>query len=93
MQIHHHRSEHWVVVKGTAEVTLSGEKHLLSVVQKIVALVGPPMVALVIYGVSLVAPRKFAAASWKNYRNLRPTMIDDFASSHSAWPRGKKRTW
>ena len=29
LQLHHHRSEHWVVVSGTAEVTLNGEtSHL-----------------------------------------------------------------
>jgi mannose-1-phosphate guanylyltransferase/mannose-6-phosphate isomerase len=27
--MHHHRSEHWVVVKGTAEVTIGGEIFLL----------------------------------------------------------------
>jgi mannose-1-phosphate guanylyltransferase/mannose-6-phosphate isomerase len=30
MQIHYHRSEHWVVVSGTCEVTLEDEKHLRS---------------------------------------------------------------
>ncbi|MDD1686825.1 mannose-1-phosphate guanylyltransferase/mannose-6-phosphate isomerase [Methanoregula sp.] len=29
LQLHHHRSEHWVVVQGTAEVELDGEKRLL----------------------------------------------------------------
>ena len=29
LQLHHHRSEHWVVVKGTAEVELNGETRLL----------------------------------------------------------------
>jgi len=29
LQLHHHRSEHWVVVKGTAEVELNGENRLL----------------------------------------------------------------
>ena len=29
MQMHHHRSEHWVVVHGTAEVTIGGEKKLV----------------------------------------------------------------
>jgi len=29
LQLHHHRSEHWVVVSGTAEVVLDGEIHLL----------------------------------------------------------------
>ena len=30
LQLHHHRAEHWVVVKGTAEVTCDGELLLLS---------------------------------------------------------------
>lgn len=42
MQIHHHRSEHWVVVKGTAEVTLSGEKTLLSEDESIYIPLGAP---------------------------------------------------
>jgi mannose-1-phosphate guanylyltransferase/mannose-6-phosphate isomerase len=29
MQMHHHRSEHWVVVRGTARVTIDGEQQLL----------------------------------------------------------------
>ncbi len=29
LQRHHHRAEHWVVVKGTAEVTVDGEITLL----------------------------------------------------------------
>ncbi|MDN7025425.1 mannose-1-phosphate guanylyltransferase/mannose-6-phosphate isomerase [Methanoculleus sp. FWC-SCC1] len=29
LQMHHHRSEHWVVVKGTAEVTVGEERYLL----------------------------------------------------------------
>ncbi|NLD57109.1 MAG: mannose-1-phosphate guanylyltransferase/mannose-6-phosphate isomerase [Methanomicrobiales archaeon] len=29
LQLHHHRSEHWVVVHGTAEVELDGETRLL----------------------------------------------------------------
>jgi mannose-1-phosphate guanylyltransferase / mannose-6-phosphate isomerase len=29
LQLHHHRSEHWVVVRGTAEVELNGETKLL----------------------------------------------------------------
>jgi len=29
LQLHHHRSEHWVVVSGTAEVELDGETQLL----------------------------------------------------------------
>ncbi|MDM2748558.1 mannose-1-phosphate guanyltransferase [Citrobacter sp. Cs237] len=30
MQMHHHRAEHWVVVAGTAKVTVNGEVRLLS---------------------------------------------------------------
>lgn len=30
VQMHHHRSEHWVVVSGTAKVTLDGESRLLT---------------------------------------------------------------
>lgn len=30
LQIHHHRSEHWVVVRGTANVTLGDEQRLVS---------------------------------------------------------------
>ncbi len=29
MQMHHHRSEHWVVVQGTARVTIDGEERLV----------------------------------------------------------------
>jgi mannose-1-phosphate guanylyltransferase/mannose-6-phosphate isomerase len=29
LQLHHHRSEHWIVVSGTAEVVLNGETRLL----------------------------------------------------------------
>ena len=29
MQMHHHRSEHWVVVHGTAEVTIGSEQKLV----------------------------------------------------------------
>jgi mannose-1-phosphate guanylyltransferase/mannose-6-phosphate isomerase len=29
LQLHHHRSEHWVVVRGTAEVDLDGETRFL----------------------------------------------------------------
>lgn len=29
LQKHHHRAEHWVVVKGTAEVTVNGNVSLL----------------------------------------------------------------
>ncbi len=30
LQLHHHRSEHWIVVSGTAEVELEGETRLLA---------------------------------------------------------------
>ena len=30
LQMHHHRSEHWIVVSGTAEVEINGKKELLS---------------------------------------------------------------
>ena len=30
LQMHHHRAEHWVVVKGTAKVHLDGEEFLVS---------------------------------------------------------------
>lgn len=30
MQMHHHRSEHWVVVKGTARITINGAERLVS---------------------------------------------------------------
>lgn len=40
MQIHHHRSEHWVVVQGTAQVTLNGQNHLISENQSIYIPVG-----------------------------------------------------
>jgi mannose-1-phosphate guanylyltransferase / mannose-6-phosphate isomerase len=29
LQKHHHRAEHWIIVKGTAEVTRDGEIHLI----------------------------------------------------------------
>lgn len=29
-QLHHHRAEHWVIVSGTAKVTINGEVRLLS---------------------------------------------------------------
>lgn len=35
LQKHHHRSEHWVVVRGTAEVTVDGEITMLSENQSI----------------------------------------------------------
>ena len=30
LQLHHHRSEHWVVVNGTAEVEINGDNKILS---------------------------------------------------------------
>lgn len=30
MQMHHHRSEHWIVVSGTAKVVIDGKENLLS---------------------------------------------------------------
>jgi mannose-1-phosphate guanylyltransferase/mannose-6-phosphate isomerase len=30
LQMHHHRSEHWVVVKGTARVRVDGEEYLVT---------------------------------------------------------------
>lgn len=40
VQMHHHRAEHWVVVSGTAHVTLNGEQHLLTENQSIYLPVG-----------------------------------------------------
>lgn len=34
-QYHHHRSEHWVVVKGTANVTIEGREHIIKSGQSI----------------------------------------------------------
>ncbi len=30
LQKHHHRSEHWIVVRGTAEVTVDGQVTMLT---------------------------------------------------------------
>ena len=30
LQMHHHRAEHWIVVKGTAEVEINDQKLILS---------------------------------------------------------------
>jgi len=35
LQKHHHRSEHWVVVRGTAEVTVDGTVTMLAENQSI----------------------------------------------------------
>lgn len=40
VQLHHHRAEHWVVVSGTALVTLGDKQHLLSENQSIYVPVG-----------------------------------------------------
>lgn len=42
MQVHHHRSEHWIIVKGTAKVTLGDAEHLLSEDQSIYIPLGVP---------------------------------------------------
>jgi len=42
MQVHHHRSEHWVIVKGTAQVTLDKEEILLSEDKSIYIPLGVP---------------------------------------------------
>jgi mannose-1-phosphate guanylyltransferase/mannose-6-phosphate isomerase len=41
-QMHHHRAEHWVVVRGTAKVTRDGETHLLEENQSTYIPVGTP---------------------------------------------------
>jgi mannose-1-phosphate guanylyltransferase len=30
VQMHHHRAEHWIVVSGTAKVTIGGKEQLLT---------------------------------------------------------------
>jgi mannose-1-phosphate guanylyltransferase len=40
VQLHHHRAEHWIVVSGTARVTLDGQIHLLTENQSIYLPVG-----------------------------------------------------
>ena len=40
LQMHHHRSEHWVVVKGTAKVEIDGKEKLLSENQSIYIPIG-----------------------------------------------------
>ena len=35
VQMHHHRAEHWIVVAGTARVSLNGQEHLLTENQSI----------------------------------------------------------
>lgn len=40
VQMHHHRAEHWIVVSGTAHVTLDGVERLLTENQSIYLPVG-----------------------------------------------------
>jgi mannose-1-phosphate guanylyltransferase/mannose-6-phosphate isomerase len=40
MQMHHHRSEHWVVVHGTAEVTIGSEQKLVHENQSVYIVAG-----------------------------------------------------
>ena len=40
LQMHHHRAEHWIVVKGTANVEIEGEIKLLSENQSIYIPIG-----------------------------------------------------
>ncbi len=40
LQMHHHRAEHWIVVSGTARVTLNGEQHMLTENQSIYLPIG-----------------------------------------------------
>ncbi len=42
MQMHHHRAEHWVVVAGTARVTINGEVKLLGENESIYIPLGRP---------------------------------------------------
>jgi len=35
IQMHHHRAEHWIVVSGTAKVTVDGKESLLAENQSI----------------------------------------------------------
>lgn len=40
MQMHHHRAEHWIVVAGTANITVNGKRQLLTENQSIYIPVG-----------------------------------------------------
>ena len=40
LQFHHHRSEHWIVVKGTANVEVNGENQILSENQSVYIPIG-----------------------------------------------------
>lgn len=42
LQMHHHRAEHWIVVKGTAEVTCDGKTQLVSENQSTYIPLGTP---------------------------------------------------
>lgn len=40
MQLHHHRAEHWIVVQGTAKVTINGKQQLLDENQSVYIPIG-----------------------------------------------------
>ena len=40
LQYHHHRAEHWIVVKGTADVEINGENQILSENQSVYIPIG-----------------------------------------------------
>ena len=40
LQYHHHRAEHWIVVKGTANVEINGENQILSENQSVYIPIG-----------------------------------------------------
>ena len=40
LQKHHHRAEHWIVVKGTANVEVNGENQILSENQSVYIPIG-----------------------------------------------------
>lgn len=42
LQSHHHRSEHWIVVQGTARVTLNGEVRLVTENESVYIPIGVP---------------------------------------------------
>ena len=58
LQKHHHRAEHWIVVKGTARITIDGEAKLLSENQSVYVPLGathrlenPGLIPLTLIGV------------------------------------------
>jgi mannose-1-phosphate guanylyltransferase/mannose-6-phosphate isomerase len=42
LQLHHHRSEHWVVVSGTALVTIGGEEKVVHETESVYVSAGTP---------------------------------------------------